>query len=486
MVTTGPILPADVVRLILEAAHITPDHTLWDEYGLRRRVAWFASTLRVSRTWYIAGQKALYHRIKIVADEERSNDLLIRTLTRRPHIAQMVKALHIQSPYGRLRHCRKGIPQLGRLGQLSVITSIPFATQLGRRDLRAKRQQKKPVQLLRLCTGVTELSLEKPDLTLLTPILDSIRASIERLTIVGAHAVSSDQWESMSQSTFWRNLRSIQLLAVDPVYGTSVYSTIGGLDLAFIGAGPFTCLEKLEIVGYVPATALQRIVDIVRPTLTTLQIDQTREMVEMCLSPTSVRLRNTGLSVPPVMRLVDLSLFARLEHLTFTMRPKIIGRRINAAFRLFHSLPSSISVFELLITDRFNPWRAASDIALILHAFNIGTLPNLRRIIASIEIQELNELGKWTTAAFLLTGVAKRHSLEFRLDVRFKPQERDAYRFNCFARARHELEKARAVKRAELDKRNGPPGPGVCILSGLLLTATLAYFCLCCLCCFLT
>ena len=280
MVTTSPTLPADVVRLILEAAHITPDHTLWDDYGLGRRVAWFASMLQVSRTWYIAGQEALYHRIKIVARKERSNDLLIRTLTQHPHIAQMVKALYIQSPYDPVNYCKVGSH---RRPSFSMLYSIPFATHDWRKDWHAKRQQGKSVQLLRLCTAVTELSLEQPDLMLLTPVLDSTRVSMDRLTIVGIQDVTFHEWESLSQATFWRNLRSIQLLAVDPGDGSSLHKTIYNLDIAFLGFRPFTRLEELQIVGYVEPVVLRRIVDIVRPTLTTLQCDQTND-ISLCVS----------------------------------------------------------------------------------------------------------------------------------------------------------------------------------------------------------
>jgi len=280
MVTTSPTLPADVVRLVLEAVHVTHDYTLWDEYGHRARVAWFASMMRVSRMCYIASQQALYHRVKIVARNERSNDLLIRTLIRKPHIAQMVKALYIQSPHDRVRYCKVGSH---RRPSFSMLYIIPFATHDWRKDWHAKRQQGKSVQLLRLCTAVTELSLEQPDLMLLTPVLDSTRVSMDRLTIVGIQDVTFHEWESLSQATFWRNLRSIQLLAVDPGDGSSLHKTIYNLDIAFLGFRPFTRLEELQIVGYVEPVVLRRIVDIVRPTLTTLQCDQTND-ISLCVS----------------------------------------------------------------------------------------------------------------------------------------------------------------------------------------------------------
>jgi len=97
MLATHSALPTEVVRLVLEAAYLTPDTTLWDDYGRVLRVAWFASTLRVSRAWYIAGRQALYQRIQVVAQNERTNALLSRTLFRNPPIAQLVKTLHVQT-----------------------------------------------------------------------------------------------------------------------------------------------------------------------------------------------------------------------------------------------------------------------------------------------------------------------------------------------------------------------------------------------------
>ena len=173
MTATSPTLPADVVRLALEAVYITPDYTLWDEYGRGRRVAWFASTLQVSRTWYIAGQQALYHRIQIVTQNERTNSLLIRTLSHKPHIAKMVKVLHVRS----LEVCMGGWCTGHRI-QLPK-PNIPLVTRKGRKAWRKKREHKKLVQLLGLCTSVIELSLEPPDLTPLTHMLDSSGVSIE-------------------------------------------------------------------------------------------------------------------------------------------------------------------------------------------------------------------------------------------------------------------------------------------------------------------
>jgi len=475
MVTTSPTLPADVVRLILEAVHVTHDYTLWDEYGHRARVAWFASMIRMSRMCYIAGQEALYHRIKIVARNERSNDLLIRTWIRKPHIAQMVKALYIQSPHDRVRYCKV---DSHRRSLFPIIHSIPFATHDWRKDWHATWQQKKSVQLLRLCTAVTELSLEQPDLALLTPLLDSTRFSIDRLTIVGIQDVTFHQWESLSQATFWRNLRSIRLLAVDPEDGSSLHNTSYNLDIAFLGVRPFTRLKELRIVGYVEPLVLRRIVNVVRPTLTTLQCDQTNDISAMCISLTSATLRSLVLSVSPFWPLADLSLFTRLEHLTLILCPELYHGRSRVGLRLSRNLPSSISVFELHIHEWYNhldPWRTASALAQVLRAFDIGILPNLRCIVVSVKLWALNELGSWAPAAFLLTGAAKRRGLEFRLDIRFTPQYGDAYRFDCFARARLEPTKAGELEQAELDKCRGPPVPGVRVL-GLLSTVTLAYF----------
>jgi len=257
MTVSSPTLPADVVRLALEAAYVTPDHTLWDEFGRGRRVAWFASMLQVSRTWYTAGLQALYHRIQIITQDERTNTLLIRTLSHKPHIAQMVKVLQIRS----LDVCMGGWCTGHRI-QLSK-PSIPLVTRKGRKAWRKKRNHKKLVQLLGLCTSVIELSLEPPDLTPLTHMLDSTEVSIERLSIGRAHEVSHAQWEGLSRSTLWHNLRSIQLLATCLDHENTFHDAIYGLHDAFLSAEPFTRLERLEIVGYVHAESLRSIIDAV-------------------------------------------------------------------------------------------------------------------------------------------------------------------------------------------------------------------------------
>ena len=359
-----------------------------------------------------------------------------------------------------------------------MLYSIPFATHDWRKDWHAKRQQGKSVQLLRLCTAVTELSLEQPDLMLLTPVLDSTRVSMERLTIVVIQDVTFHEWESLSQATFWRNLRSIQLLAVDLEDGNPLHNTIYNLDIAFLGLRPFTCLEELRIAGYVEPVVLRRIVDIVQPTLTTVQCDQSNDISAMCISPTSARLRSLVLSVSPFWPLADLNSFTRFEHLTLILCPDLYHGQSRVGLKLSRNLPPSISVFELHIHEWYNhldPWRTASALAQVLRAFDIGILPNLRCIVVSVKLWALNELGSWVPAAFLLTGAAKRRGLEFRLDIRFIPQYGDAYRFDCFAHARLEPTKVGDLEQAELDKRRGPPVPGVRVL-GLLSTVTLAYF----------
>ena len=485
MGTTSPTLPADVVRIALEAAYLIPDHTLWDEYGRGRKVAWFASTLQVSRTWYIAGQQALYHRIQMVTQKERPTALLIRTLRQKPHIAQMVKVLGINSlAYRQQRRCTKGAIVLPK-------PSIPFITTKGRKDWRKQRQNKTLAQLLSLCVGLTELGLDQPDLTLLARLLDSMKASLERLSIGRAHEVSHDQWELLAKSTVWRNLHSIQLLATYPDWGKTFHEGIYGLDLAFLSGNPFVRLEKLELVGYVHAETLQTIIDVVRPTLTTLQCDQTNDISATWLGPASARLRNLVLSVSPFEPLANLSLFTRLDHLTVALRPETSRRRNSVSLISVHSLPSSISVFELHIPGQFNPWRAASDVAQVLHAFDIGLLPNLGQIVVSVDVGVLCELSTWTPAAFLLAGATKRRGLELRLDIRFKLHNHDLYKMDCFSRARHELDKAREVERAKKAELRGPPGVSDRVLDGLLTTAAHAYQYLCCVmyvsccCCFL-
>jgi len=211
----------------------------------------------------------------------------------------------------------------------------------------------------------------------------------------------------------------------------------------------------------------------------------------MWLGPSSERLRKVVLSVSPFEPLADLSLFTRLDHLTVTLRPETSRRRNSVPLISIQSLPSFISVFELHIPGRFNPWCAASDVAQVLQAFDIGMLPNLRQIVVSVDIGVLRGLSPWTPAAFLLAGAAKRRGLEFRLDVQFKLRKRDLYKVDCFSRARHEVDNSREVEQAMKVERSGPPGVGDRMLVGLLTTAAHAYQCLCCMmyvsccCCFL-
>jgi len=485
MTATSPTLPTDVVRLVLEAAYITPDHTLWDEYGRGRRVAWFASMLQVSRTWYIAGQQALYHRIQIITQNERNTALLIRILSHKPHIAKMVKVLHVRS----LDVCMGGWCTGHRIQFPKP--SIPLVTRKGRKAWRRQREHRTLVQLLGLCTNVTELSVEPPDIRPLIHILDSTRMSLERLSIGRAHDVPYDEWERLSRSMLWHNLRSIQLLATYLDHDNTFQDAIYGFDEAFLSTEPFTRLERLEIVGFVHGENLRSIIEIVRPTLTTLQCNQITDISSMWLGPTSASLRNLVLSVPPFTPLANLSLFTRLDHLTVILRPDTGQRRNSVALISPQKLPPFISVFDLHIPEQFNPWRAASDVAQVLRAFNIGLLPNLRQIVVSADVGVLCELSTWTPAAFLLAGATKRRGLELRLDIRFKLHNHDLYKMDCFSRARHELDKAREVERAKKAELRGPPGVSDRVLDGLLTTAAHAYQYLCCVmyvsccCCFL-
>ena len=255
MVATHPTLPTEVVRLALEAAYLTPDTSLWDDYGRGLRVAWFASTLRVSRTWYAAGRQALYQRIQVIAQNEQSNTLFTRTLSRNPHIAQLVKTLHVQTSANCQWRCR-------RRGVFPT-PSIPLITEKGRGKWRRQQQDKKLAQLLGLCVGMTELSVEEPDLDLVISVLDSMGINLDRLVIKRAQDVHRHQWERLARSTFWHNLRSIQLLATCLDHENTFHDAIYGLHDAFLSAEPFTRLERLEIVGYVHAESLRSIIDAV-------------------------------------------------------------------------------------------------------------------------------------------------------------------------------------------------------------------------------
>ena len=470
MFATHTTLPTDVVRLALEAVYLTPDPTLWDDYGRGLRVAWFASTLRVSRTWYAAGRQALYQRIQVIAQNEQSNTLLTRTLSRNPHIAQLVKTLHVQTSANCQWRCR-------RRGVFPT-PSIPLITEKGRGKWRRQQQDKKLAQLLGLCVGTTELSVEEPDLDLVISVLDSMGINLDRLVIKRAQDVHRHQWERLARSTFWRNLCSIQLYAIHPHLGGSFHQRIFGLDAAFLGETPFPRLETLEVVGC--PNDLRTIIDIVRPTLKTLQCDQTDDTAEMGLSLVSAGLQILSLSVWPWTSLADLSSFTQLERLTVNlMDVKVL---LPGGFTLIppQNLPPSISVFELKIPIRFNPWCAASNVAQVLHTFNSGLLPNLRELIVSVDMDIPNQISAWTPVAFLLAGIAKRRGLEFRLDIRFRLVHPDLYKIDCFARAHYEMDLSRGVGRARNVERGEPPGLSVRILDGLLATAAHAYLCLCC------
>ena len=256
MVATHPTLPTEVVRLALEAAYLTPDTSLWDDYGRELRVAWFAGTLQVSRTWYSAGRQALYYHIQVVTQNEQSNALLARTLSQKPHVAQLVKMLHVQTSTNCQWRCRKRITMF-------PTPSIPIVTRKGRKKWRRQQHDKKLAQLLGLCVGLTELSVEEPDLALAVSVLDSMEINLYRLVIKRAHDVHYHQWERLARSTFWHNLRSIQLLATCLDHENTFHDAIYGLHDAFLSAEPFTRLERLEIVGYVHAESLRSIIDAV-------------------------------------------------------------------------------------------------------------------------------------------------------------------------------------------------------------------------------
>jgi len=471
MVATHPTLPTEVVRLALEAAYLTPDTSLWDDYGRELRVAWFAGTLRVSRTWYSAGRQALYYHIQVVTQNERSNVLLARTLSQKPHVAQLVKILHVQTSANCQWRCRKRITMF-------PTPSIPIVTRKGRKKWRRQQHDKKLAQLLGLCVGLTELSVEEPDLALAISVLDSMEINLYRLVIKRAHDVHYHQWERLARSTFWHNLRSIQLYAINPHISTSLYESIFGLDAAFLDGAPFPRLKTLEVVGCV--NDLRTIIDVVRPTLKTLHCDQAVDTAEMGLPLVRDGLQTLSLSVWPPMPLADLSSFSRLEHLTIDLMTDNMYRPGGITLIPPQNIPPSISAFQLKIPERFNPWCAASDVAQVLHAFDVGLLPNLRDIIVSVEMDVPDQINAWTPAIFLLASIVKRRGLELRVDVRLKLGRPDLYKFDCFARVRYEQEKAREAERARKVERRGPPGLGSRVLDGLLTTAAHAYLCLCC------
>ena len=325
---------------------------------------------------------------------------------------------------------------------------------------------------------MTELSVEEPDLALVISVLDSMEINLDRLVVKRAQDVHRRQWERLARSTFWRNLRSIQLYAIHPHLGGSFHQRIFGLDAAFLGETQFPRLETLEVVGC--PNDLRTIIDVVRPTLKTLQCDQTDDTAEMGLSLVAAGLQVLSLSVWPSMPLADLSSSTRLKRLTIGLMDAQVRSPGRFTLISHQNLSPSISIFELKISERFNPRCAASNVAQVLHAFDVGLLPNLRDVTVSVDMDIPNRISAWTPVAFLLAGMAKRRGLEFRLDIRFKLGDTDLYKVDCFARAQYELENLRGVGRARKAERGEPPGLGLRILDGLLTTAAHAYLCLCC------
>ena len=429
-------LPIDVMRVVLEAAHVNPDHTLWDEHGRRRRAAWFADTLRVSRTWYIAGQQSLYYRVEIVSQPDYSVVLLVRTLLQKPHLARMIKVLHLQNTATTKRM---------EESTESLVPSIPFITETGRRTRRKKKEKILP-RLLGLCTSLTDLCLDRLDLTELTPVLESIGFSLERIEIRRTHELTDTQWESLVRSEFWRNQRAIRFHATNPTMGRRTHEEIDGLDTSFLGTddvkciGGFTRLQELEIIGFTKAENLWAMLCVVQPTLTALRCDQAENGSNLWLAPVATTLQTLDISIRPFTPLVDLSLLTRLEHLTVRILPGTRRRPTHTPCFTPPCITLLITVFELHVSERFDPWMAAVYIREVLQAFDFGVLPNLACIAVTSLMNAPGQLNDWMPAAYLLAEIVQRRGLKFRLNVRYEMHHPDMHKIDCFVRERQEPE----------------------------------------------
>jgi len=448
MCAVRSLFPVDVVRLILEAAYLNPDQTLWDEYGRRNRTAWFASTLSVARSWYSSGQRALYHRIEVATQDERTVDLLFRTLCRKPHVAQMVKILHIQS------NIRPSRPLSTRSAFQFTSPGIPIVTKKGRAAWRRKRQYGKMARILGICTDLNVLRVEQPDLDVLRCATEILSRSLERVEIHRAHEVRRDQWQHLAQSKFWRNLRCIHFDATSPAWRLPLHGTIFSLDSAFIGVETTWRLEHLAIGAFATTNDIHAILHVVGPTIKTLHCAQTERASSTWLPLVSAKLQTLVLSIWSHWHLADLSMLNQLDHLTIMVLTAYKQRPGDVPRFPLPCLPQSISTFELRVSDRLDPWCAAAHVADITRAFNLKAVPRLTLIVVTVLLRELQQLNEWLPVAFLASDVVKRRGLEFRVDIRFELHRPDLLQVDLFSRLRHQREKEKQEEQRKSTQRN--------------------------------
>jgi len=440
-----PTLPIEVLHIILDATYLSPDHTLWPAYARRKRFAWFASTLRVSRAWYIAGRHALYHRIEIDPQDERTITLLIRTLTRRPLIAQMVKVLHVECTAHQSRDvCTSLIP----------MSSYLYTTEWGRKAQRKNRRNKKLSPLLQFCVGLTQLRIDQPNFTDCMHALNRMSANLERPEIYNADWVTRAQWEHLAQSSFYHNLRSLRFDAGNPDNGSYWHCNLFALEAAFPSVGVFTRLEELEIVGCVELEQLNTILHIAGPTLKTLRCDQLDAQGESGLNIVAGTLHVLVLSVWYLTPIGDLTMFTRLDHLTIDLAYAILSTQWSRSI-IFRGLPPHISTFKLQIPELFEPWHAAAYVREVLRAFDLGFLPNLNKLVVSAILNSPQELHEWTPTALLLHGTVQRRGLVFRLDVRLDLRHPSMFNVDCFSRACVKQDNARHIEWRRMAQRRG-------------------------------
>ncbi|KAH7100465.1 hypothetical protein BKA62DRAFT_706396 [Auriculariales sp. MPI-PUGE-AT-0066] len=488
-------IPVEIIQHILEDVWLVPDDSLWSLPGLIGRRRWLASTLLVSHDWRLAGLPVLYHHVEIAPSSERALKLFLHTISKRRHIAHLVKELRLVAwplfpgeTSGRQRR-----PCI-MFGNPFPTPRIPFRAT--KRERRIKNHAQLLSDILKHCEDLVVLHLHSEQVNYLVglvPALCALAPRLRELKVVGCRSGEIQLVESCGP---WLQLRSLNL------DDAGFLCQRMGYDLLL--PSTFPLLETLEIPRVCSEIWMRLVLHCTRGTLRILRclVVLTNATTVPCdwITSTEHGLVELSVAIDSNAPLPDFSRVRVMKHLKVELSAQTIRNlphqvqvpSLPASYSTFESLvptascPPTVETFEWVAKDRLDhawPWSTAQRVYATLVAFDSGGMPHLREVVLHLSVGKPSSLRRWTIIAFVLREAAIRRGVRFRFDVSIRAaQEEDD--FDCFA----QNERARVRQPKVMPTKS--PGMLMCVATGFVATFNCLFGCvlcvgyLTCCCCF--
>ena len=477
-------LPVSVIEHILFISYLEPDEQLWNRHSHRIRRHWFASLLRINKSWYTAGQPMLYRRIEADLDTPHLAKILLRTLKRKPDIVQMVKVVRVgdhdwtfRDEVADLIMCTLAVPK------------IPLVTERGTKSWLRARAFRRLNRIITICVAAVEARVGAEELGRLVHGLQAAAPRLTRLEIELSNRLDADLWRKIFHPATWAHLRALRLDASSTHWELFWDNEIPYLTSGF--ARQFQQLETLEVFGRIKQTVMREVLQVLQPTLQRLTCPQPYHEKPVpwrrplpkdffFLAPVQETLVALTLKVG-CETLINLSKMNALQTLTVILTHE--GSREHGQFDAANVFPPQLRSIEYHTGPRVRPWDAAERVRNVLCAYDIGVLPNLHSMRIIVTIDRIRDVAPWLPVFLFVHIAVQKRSLNIRTDLRLNfsfMEEAEHARVNRFAKAAYLSDQQHHKEYSEGLSRGQNPVISVVAWIGCAVCSVAYFGCCCC------